>query len=104
MLRDIWKQLRNRQSALPVLVKLERRPIKLCATALGHAGFAIVLSQFRFVVESIHVRRPALHAEEDNALRPRGKMRCPCCQRIVAIGGSSSGREALESEPAKARG
>ena len=71
---------------------------------LRHARLARVFTQLRLVVEGVHVRRTSLHAQEDHALRLRGKMRCLWRERSRAFCGGSARGESLESEPAKPGG
>lgn len=40
-----------------------------CLGSFLRGGLAIVLLQFRLVVEEVHVWRPAVHEEEDTGLR-----------------------------------
>ena len=73
MVRDIREELGNPEPALSVLRKLPFRAEQLGAgTYRRRARFG---SELGLVIEGIDVRRPAAHAEKDDALRPRREVR-----------------------------
>src|SRR5436189_186078 len=73
MVRDVREELGNPESALSVLRELPFRAEQLGAGTYRRR--ASVGGEPGFVIEGIDVRRPAAHAEEDDALRPRRKVR-----------------------------
>ena len=77
LLGQLGEDLRDPQPRLAVLGELERRAEELgpAAVAADGRGFARLLVQLGLVVEQIDVRRPAVHAQEDDPLGPRGKVR-----------------------------
>ena len=99
VLGDICEDLGDPLPALAVLREFERR----CEQLSFFAGLAAVGLELRLVVERVHVRRAALHREEDDALRLRGEMRRSHRERRPARG-IRVACEALEREPAEAGG
>ena len=104
VLGQLGEQLGDPQAALAVLAETPRRAQQLGRWARGPADrLAVVGGQLRLVVEGIDVRRPALHAQEDDALRPRREVRLLRRQRDRALL-RRPGREAGEGEVAEAGG
>ncbi len=101
LLREIREQLADPEPTLPVLRKFPARAEQLGA---GDAARLVGIGvQLRLVIESIHVRRRAAHAEKDDAFRPRGEMR--------GLDGERAGRrrrrpvgERTEGQPAEPAG
>ena len=79
---EVRKQLGNPLARLAVLFELPLWPdhasfVLFAAASLGFDGdgFAVELIELGLVVERVDMARPAIHEEEDDALRFGGKMR-----------------------------
>jgi hypothetical protein len=79
-LRHLGEQIAAPQSRFAMLLKLPRRSEQLRLARGGWIEvlrrrkgqlFAIHLLELRFVIKRVHLRRPAVHEQEDDALRPR---------------------------------
>src|SRR5207245_906778 len=86
---DLREELGNPESALSVLRKLPFRAEQLGAGT--YRGRARVSREPGLVIEGIDVRRPAAHAEKDDALRPRREMRRLGRQRPLTLHGGPRG-------------
>ena len=90
-LRDVREELAHRRAALPVLLKFPRRAerravvVELRRLHFHPERLAVLGGQPRLRVEGIHLRRPAVHVEKNDALRLRRKMRRSRHERIVQI-------------------
>ncbi len=101
---DLWKQLADPQAALAALLELPHRGHELAGGHLAFAdGFARVFREFGFVIKAVHMRRPAVHAEEEHALGPGGKMRLLRCERRCVVSESTLRGECGKGEVAEAR-
>ncbi len=69
VLRELRKNFRDHRPALPARIEFEDRAEQLMRPAFAN------LREFRFPVERLEMARPALHEEEDLALRSRGEVR-----------------------------
>ena len=71
------EELRNPQARLAVLGELEGGAEEpgAAAVAADRRGPARPLVELGLVVEQVDVRRPAVHAQEDDPLGPRGEVR-----------------------------
>jgi hypothetical protein len=83
--RDVWERLADVDPALAVFRKREWRRNESAAFGLleqltGRL-LSLILSQRRLGIECIHMRRTAIHEEEDDALRTRCEMRRTCGRR-----------------------
>ena len=77
---DLWKNFADLQTALSAFVEFERRGEQLRVwihrpfNKIRGQFFAVVANEERLVIEGVHVRRPSVHEEKDDALGPRRKM------------------------------
>ena len=78
MLGDIRKQIADLDAALPVLPELPGRLQQVPDAVFGERQrplkrqrLAMILRQPRLGIEGVHVRRTAVHEQEDHALGPR---------------------------------
>ncbi len=73
-LRDVWKQITDRDARLPVLLELPGRPkdvavvVELRIRHLHWQRLAVLGPQARLGVKGVHLRRAAIHVEEDHGL------------------------------------
>ncbi len=79
--RDVGEQFADPLPAPAVLRELPRAAEKL-RVLLRAEQLAVVGVELGFVIERVQVRDPALHEDENDALRSRGKMRRARRQRV----------------------
>ncbi len=81
-LAELRKNLADFDAAFAELLELERRLHQGAGLTFGlevsaGIGFAVILGQFRFVVEAIDLGAPAIQEQVDNMLGLRREMRLP---------------------------
>ena len=109
--RQVRQQLGDLLAAFAVLLKLilrsgqrhfaadEREP--LAFQQLRRASLAVVLDQFRLVIEQIELRRSADHVQVDHVLRPGRKVGWPSGKRIWRRWTRWSSRRTLRQQRAE---
>ena len=89
--RDMREEFTHRRAALAIFLKFPRRAeraavvVELRRLHFHPERLAVFRGQPRLRVERVHLRRPAIHVEEDDVLRLRRKMRLPRRERIQRI-------------------
>lgn len=101
---DLREQLADPQAALAALLELPHRGHELARGHLAFAdGFARVFRQLGFVIKAVHMRWPAVHAEEKHALGLGGEMRLLRSERRCVVSKSTLRGERTQGEITEAR-
>src|ERR1051325_2739541 len=78
---DAGKKVADRQAGLAVLLEFPRagkdlaNVVELGGIDLQAKGLAVLGLEARFRIETVHLRNTAIHEEQDDVLRARGKVR-----------------------------
>ncbi len=85
VLGSLGHEFTDPETALAMLIELERARQQLSACAHATKALAVVSNELRLVIKGVHMGRAARHAQEDHALCLHGMVRSLGRQRIAVL-------------------